>query len=281
MRTWRTWLAAAILLVVWRPAAAEDARPITPRWPATRWAGVPSVEQTLFDYTNDERRKRKLPALLPLQPLVTAARQHSQEMLDENYFSHTSPHTDWSTPSLRAWHAGLWEGQAAENIAMMVAQGIDIDEDLLAFELMYGQHGWMNSPGHKANILNEKYTHLGLGVAIVKGRYYATQLFATPSYELSELKLIRTATELRVTGKVKPWIKTSKLWRACDKVLQGSFPVQRNRTYPFVLSAPLDGLEHKLGLHPAIDERSYWLKFLFYVDTSNSLDEALVLPSED
>lgn len=278
MRREQWWLGACLACCALAPAHAAESRPITPLWRADAWAGLPAVEQALFDYTNDERRKRKLPALQPLGPLTTAARQHSQEMLDENYFSHTSPHTAWATASLRAWHAGLWEGQAAENIAMMVTEGFDIDHDLLAHELMYGEHGWMNSPGHKANILHEKYTHLGLGVAIVKGRYYATQVFATPSYDLSDLQLSRDAQQFRITGRVKPLIRTSKLWPACDKTLQPSFAVQRGRTYPFLITAPRDGERHKLGLHPAIDERSFWLKYLFYVDTSQALEDALLLP---
>ncbi len=281
MSMWRFWSGAALCVLPLAPApAAETGRAIAPRWQAASWAGVPAVEQALFDFTNDERRRRKLTVLQPLTPLTTAARQHSQEMLDENYFSHSSPHADWETPSLRAWHAGLWEGQAAENIAMMMTTGFIIDDDQLAFELMYGEHGWMNSSGHKANILKEDYTHLGLGVAISEGRYYATQLFASPSFELSDLQLTASPTELRVTGRVKPLQQTTKLWRACDRVLKGSFPVQRNRTYPFILTAPRDGDQHKLGLHPAIDERSYWLKFLFYVDTAEPLEAALILPFE-
>ena len=277
---WLPQVLVGVGLLACSGVRAETSRPITPRWSADAWVGVPEVEQLLFDYTNDERRKQKLHDLQPLQPLTTAARQHSAEMLLENYFSHDSPHAEWETPSLRAWHAGLWEGQAAENIAMMVTHGMTMDLQQLAHELMYGEHGWMNSPGHKANILKDSYTRLGLGVAIRDGRYYATQLFAAPSYDLSNLKLTRTANTYQVSGKVKPLQQTTKIWRACDKVLQGSFPVQQGKSYDFSISAPADGEVHKLGLHPAIDERSFWLKFLFTVDTSQPLEDALILPEE-
>ena len=89
------------------------------------------------------------------------ARYKSQDMADNRYFSHTSPTYGTPFEMIRAF--GLSYRTAGENIA-------------------YGQAtpqavvtAWMNSSGHRANILSSSYTQIGVGYA-AKGRYW-TQMF--------------------------------------------------------------------------------------------------------
>jgi uncharacterized protein YkwD len=94
--------------------------------------------------------------------LAAVARAHSADMRDRGYFSHDTP--EGLSPFDRAEAAGLTHARA-ENIA-------------------YGQRdaaavmaGWMDSPGHRANILNCSLSTLGVGVAEGPGGPWWTQLF--------------------------------------------------------------------------------------------------------
>lgn len=256
------------------------ARSIAPWWQSCDYSGVEEVEALLFRYTNDERRKRKLPQLQPLPALQIAARQHSAEMLREDYFSHTSPHADWATPSQRAYRAGLWEGQAAENIVYMKTEGFTIGNAELAREMMYGADGWMNSTGHRENILNPDYTHLGLGVSIGGGRYLATQLFAEPYYDLSELDLSAVGDQWQLSGRARLLRATDRVYVAVDRRLVEVLDLNGAKAFRFKVQVPRDGERHRVGLHPAKSANSFWLKFLFHLDTAAKLEEALVMPEE-
>ena len=96
--------------------------------------------------------------------LSRVARYKSQDMIDKNYFSHTSP--TYGSPFDMMTNFGIKYMSAGENIA-------------------YGQPtptsvmtGWMNSAGHKANILSKNYTEIGVGVAKKSdGTIYWTQQF--------------------------------------------------------------------------------------------------------
>jgi uncharacterized protein YkwD len=119
--------------------------------------------------TNAERAKVGCGPLALNSKLNSAAQAHSADMATANYFSHTSQ--DGRTPFDRIRAAGYAFGAAAENIAAgrTTAAGT-MDQ-------------WMNSPGHKANILNCTYVELGVGYAPGVNADYAgywTQNFAKP-----------------------------------------------------------------------------------------------------
>lgn len=96
--------------------------------------------------------------------LAGVARAHSVDMRDRGYFSHTSP--EGLSPFDRAAGAGV-AGSRAENIA----RGQSGAAAVMA--------AWMNSPGHRANILNCSLTRLGVGVAQGAGGPWWTQLFGS------------------------------------------------------------------------------------------------------
>ena len=92
---------------------------------------------------------------------MAVAKAKSQDMANLGYFSHTSPTYGSPFDQMRA--AGIQYRAAGENIA----QGQRTPEQVV--------NAWMNSPGHRANILNANYTHIGVG--FVENGYYWTQQF--------------------------------------------------------------------------------------------------------
>lgn len=123
--------------------------------------GLTAAEQQMFDLINRDRAAAGLPALKIDMRLVRAARIKSQDMKDKGYFAHTAP--DGTTPWDLMKAQGVTYKAAGENIA----HG---QRDAAAAEKAF-----MNSPGHRANILNKNYTHVGIGIV---GNYY-TQEFAS------------------------------------------------------------------------------------------------------
>jgi uncharacterized YkwD family protein len=93
--------------------------------------------------------------------LSRVARYKSQDMSDIGYFSHTSP--TYGSPFEMMRSFGISYRTAGENIA----KGYRTAEAVV--------NGWMNSPGHRANILNSTYTHIGVGY-VSQGNYW-TQMF--------------------------------------------------------------------------------------------------------
>ncbi|MGW3146329.1 CAP domain-containing protein [Streptomyces sp. NPDC001177] len=118
----------------------------------------------VVELTNAQRRRAGLPPLA-VDPLLTAAAQaHSADMVAHDFYSHTAP--GGSQPWDRAAAAGSARRTIGENIACGQRSPAEVVD------------GWMNSPGHRANILEPGFTHIGVGFA-GGGRAgtYWTQLF--------------------------------------------------------------------------------------------------------
>jgi uncharacterized protein YkwD len=123
---------------------------------------VTSAEDEVIRLTNAERAKSGCPALRTDERLRTAARRHSGDMAAKNYFSHTAP--NGSTFVERSRAAG-YSSPGAENIA----RGQPTAAAVVA--------GWMNSEGHRANILNCTLKAIGAGVRFGPGGPWWTQVF--------------------------------------------------------------------------------------------------------
>ncbi|MFJ5769747.1 CAP domain-containing protein [Psychrobacillus sp. NPDC093180] len=155
------------------PVAEKPATPVNPATPVTTpevkepvkentEAGqVSSVIQQVVDLTNQERAKAGLKALQIDTKLTQSAQAKSQDMKDKNYFSHTSP--TYGSPFDQMKSFGITYNAAAENIAMGQRSAAEVVK------------AWMESPGHKANIMNPSYTHIGVGLS--DSGYYWTQQF--------------------------------------------------------------------------------------------------------
>jgi uncharacterized protein YkwD len=141
-------------------------------------------EKMLCDLANEERKKRGLPQLAIDAGLVEVARGHSREMMQKGYFAHESPTAKWRTPLDRYVDAyGRSPRLIAENIYKFWVQG-SAPYTLKQSDFRRAHTGWMSSPGHRANILRDApgggSTHIGVGIVIAKGGFWATQLFARP-----------------------------------------------------------------------------------------------------
>lgn len=126
-------------------------------------------EKQVFQLVNQERAQRNLKPLTWNDQLAQVARAHSKDMSERNFMSHTNP--DGLSPFDRMKNSGIRYTMAAENIAA----GQPTPEAVM--------EGWMNSPGHRENILNPDLTELGVGFYQGSGsyRYYWTQCFITPA----------------------------------------------------------------------------------------------------
>ena len=153
----------------------------------TRSAGTPSVEeQYFFRAANTERVARGLPAYKWDEALAVTARKHAALMAKTNELSHQLP----GEPALdeRAAHAGARFASVGENVAI----GTDTPGI---------QNGWMESPGHRANILDAHFTALGVGVIEKEGEFYAVEDFSRAVEDLSrEQQEEEIATLLRARG---------------------------------------------------------------------------------
>ena len=122
---------------------------------------VTSYEAEVIRLVNEIRQENGLKPLTTNWELSRVARYKSQDMVDNKYFSHTSP--TYGSPFQMIKAFGLSYRSAGENIAMGYATPQAV------------VNGWMNSSGHRANILNASYTQIGVGY-VAQGHYW-TQMF--------------------------------------------------------------------------------------------------------
>ncbi|MDD2331741.1 MAG: CAP domain-containing protein [Candidatus Cloacimonetes bacterium] len=132
-----------------------------------------SIEKEIFDLTNIERQRHGLKALKPEKGLDELARYHSGNMLKYKFFEHRDVFGDEVSDRAKKRYSDLLYSSIGENLAHTTG----LDSHLVASNIV---DGWMNSPGHRENILTEAFTHLGVGVVIEGKDVYATQNFATP-----------------------------------------------------------------------------------------------------
>lgn len=144
----------------------------------------------LVDLTNESRVKNKKPVLTINPLLENAARMKVQDMVSKNYFAHTSP--EGITP----WHwfkkAGYSFSYAGENLAVGFSESEAVNK------------GWLNSPTHKANIIDEHFTEIGIatmeGVRKGKQTTYVVQMFGKPKV----VPKSKPQTTLTTTSTSKP-----------------------------------------------------------------------------
>ncbi|KQC48606.1 sporulation protein [Geobacillus sp. Sah69] len=153
-----------------QPAAAKPAantqapakKPATaPTTTTQKTTGLNAYEQQVVELTNKERAKYGLPPLQVDLALSKVAREKSRDMAVHNYFSHNSP--TYGSPFEMMKKFGISYTAAGENIA----KGQRTPQEVV--------NAWMNSEGHRANILNKNFTHIGVGFE--ENGYIWTQQF--------------------------------------------------------------------------------------------------------
>lgn len=128
---------------------------------------INALENEVIRLTNIERSKRGLATLKTNWQLSRCARYKSQDMINRGYFAHQSP--TYGSPFDMIESFGISMAAGGENIAM----GQRTPQEVVK--------AWMNSPGHRGNMLSTAFTEIGVGVARNKnGSYYWTQMFIRP-----------------------------------------------------------------------------------------------------
>ncbi|KUP08544.1 hypothetical protein Q73_04945 [Bacillus coahuilensis m2-6] len=132
--------------VVYTGEKINDIKPSSSEWELIEEGN----ENQIIDMTNIIRKVYDKPALSWNEEVAEVARGHSTDMFKENYFSHESP--TYGTLGDRLDKAAILYLSAGENIAAQYTDGAD------------AVMGWLNSPGHREALLDEEFTHLGVGV---------------------------------------------------------------------------------------------------------------------
>lgn len=196
----RRWPIAAVLLLACQFSVAQESESA---WPVERYAdhdyvsfaALPEVAERLdfdrIDYpllqaavfyaTNRQRVANSRQPFAHSEALERAAGEHSQAMTARRFFSHHSPVPGRRTMQARLALVGVRDTYTGENIAQSFAveyvAGTRIRSDaVLPHHTYLGAaravvDQWMGSPGHRANILRSRFTHLGVGASFLPGSF--------------------------------------------------------------------------------------------------------------
>lgn len=163
------------------------------------------VTATLVDLANGDRKAEDLGALKVNPLLVEAAQAKADHMAENGYFAHVSPDGRDSWYWFR--EAGYSFSYAGENLAVNFSDSEDVEE------------AWMNSPTHRANIMNGRFTEVGIATAVgeYKGKKttFVVQMFGRPSIAHATPAPVSSAPaepdELAVASTVEPTIVRESL----------------------------------------------------------------------
>jgi uncharacterized protein YkwD len=155
------WLVRMVLLLA-LAGASSHAAPAEPS---------DELRQLALELVNESRKEQGLPPLSLEDELTTAAQAHAEDMLRRGYFAHQSP--DGGTLMDRYRAAG---GSAGKLVAENIAECRNCAPEPKQIEAFH--RGWMESPGHRANILSPGVDRFGFGLAALGGRLAAVQTFA-------------------------------------------------------------------------------------------------------
>lgn len=153
------------------PSAPSTPTPEPPATPSPTDDGAPAellaeIEDQVFALANDARAAEGLAPLTRMPELDAVARGWSQALADAG--DGISHNPDYSRQIPSGWSV------SGENVGWMGETRIVPAEDVARAV----HQGWMDSPGHRENLLTPEYTHLGVGVAFGAEGYYLTQNFA-------------------------------------------------------------------------------------------------------
>jgi uncharacterized protein YkwD len=160
------WVAPAIFLMAVVQGCSSSESPTSPGEALT----ASEVELQLLQLANLERSSEEVnPRLGSDSALSEIARSHSFAMRDQGFFGHEGP--EGRTLRQRLDAAGVQYSRAAENIAQVTNS---TDPAAFAHELL------MDSERHRANILDPRFSHVGIGVSRSGDTFWITQIFVKP-----------------------------------------------------------------------------------------------------
>ncbi len=151
-----------------------------------------SVESSvLIDLTNETRLKYGATPLLKNYKLEQASLLKANDMVENQYFSHNSP------SGVSPWYwikkAGYNFIYAGENLAIDFVQSKDVED------------AWLESPSHRANILNDKFTDVGISTKLGKfngqNTIFVVQMFGTPDININENNISSSSSDIKVLSR--------------------------------------------------------------------------------
>ncbi len=186
------------------------------------------LERLIYDRVNEERFKHNLPKLEWSSDITEVARKHSEDMAIKGYFAHENK--EGELVSERLEKAGIVFTVSAENL-FNCENYQDVAEESV--------RGWMQSQGHRENILNDRVEEAGVGIYKVNGRnqYYITQNFIKRALEFTPLPSKLSEKEIdKIFNMVKDAITGSDYRnlplkeKIVRKLLNSNISVKRNFT---------------------------------------------------
>lgn len=137
-----------------------------------------TLDRHVHDLINAERTKRGVPALAWDARLAAIARAHSEDMARRHFFNHVNP--DGEDPTARGRRAGYDCRKKLSSTEDRIGLGenlYEISGNAPVDVARQSVKGWMNSPGHRQNILERGYSKSGIGIAVSGDQVFVTQLF--------------------------------------------------------------------------------------------------------
>lgn len=165
MLMFRRYLGIAAALLVLGGLTACPAAPPDPPDPPPPQNEIEALEVAAFHAVNEERVAEGVPALVMAEDVRLMARAHSEDMVVRGFFSHTNPDGE-----------GLAERLAAHHVSYTLAgENLAYNNSPLPVEMAVV--GWLQSPGHRENMLDPRFVYTGVGVAVDGDMVYFTQVF--------------------------------------------------------------------------------------------------------
>ena len=169
------------------------------------------LPKVLVDYANEDRDLKNYNHLAINSTLEKAAQLKANDMAEKGYFAHKSP--DGKTPWYWFKEAGYDFSYAGENLAVNFNDSVDVNT------------AWMNSPGHRANILNGNFSEIGIATAegMYQGRrtVFVVQLFGRPAEKdfLAEQVAAPSNLQVKTPPKTAPKATTTQVAVATSSVV--------------------------------------------------------------
>lgn len=152
-----------------QPITTPETTPVVPDVPSSSGVFMGEVEQIIFQRVNEERAKAGVAPLSYNSTMELYGRIKSQDMGDRDYFDHKNPEGELITAQMQ--RDGVSYSAWGENIAYRsgITTATEVANSFMT--------NWMNSTGHRENILSNNFSGIGVGVYNDNGTIYATQEF--------------------------------------------------------------------------------------------------------
>lgn len=219
------FLTCLLAVLAWPAAAACDLSPDTRPADAARYVPLATaclselpgearieaaMEAELLARVNAARAAQGLPELALRRQLLAPARFHSLDMAANGFFDHVGPDARSVSDRIALLDRGLLSRSQGENIALAAGawEAGEIAERL--------HQGLMDSPGHRRNILDPRWTDMAIGIVRVGDRVAVTQLFVTRGGEIFPPPPAEVGAGERVSFNLalEAWTPEEALWRS-------------------------------------------------------------------